>query len=78
MSIFENIALIEAAGLDPRHMTAAQVYEVSRKIISDDTLTRASLKFLNGSVLPKGARRKAILEMSPAAKRSLRARIQSH
>jgi hypothetical protein len=78
MSIFENIALIEAVGLDPRHMTAHQVYEVSRKIISDATLTRASLKFLDGSVLPKGARVKAIGEMSPAAKKSLRARILSH
>lgn len=78
MSIFSDIALIEAAGLDPKHMTATQVYEVAGKIIRDEELTKASLEFVSGVLLPKGARAMAIRKMSAGAKAELRKRIQSN
>jgi hypothetical protein len=77
MSILESIALIEAAGLDPKHMTTRQVYEVHGRLIQDKILTDAALKFLDGSILRKGSRALALKEMSAGAKAELRERIQA-
>ena len=56
-------------------MDAAEAYILEGKIIHDPELTKRALKFLEGSILPKDARIRAIREMTPAERIALRDRI---
>jgi hypothetical protein len=56
-------------------MDAADVYLLEGKIIRDEELRKRAMKFLEGSILPKGARERAIAEMTPAERVALRDRI---
>jgi len=75
VSIFDRIALAEAAGLHTDRMTAEQLYEINGKLIADTILTRAALQFLENGNLKTGSRVKALRVMSQGAKTELRKRI---
>jgi hypothetical protein len=75
MSMREWVELVTAVGIDVRPMDAVDVYLLQGKIIRDEELRKRALKFLEGSILPKGARERAIQEMTPAERVALRDRI---
>jgi hypothetical protein len=75
MAMSDWISLVSAVGIDVRPMDAADVYLLEGKIIRDPELTKRALKFLEGTILPNGARERAIREMTPAERIALRDRI---
>lgn len=75
MSMGEWVELVTAVGIDVRPLDAMDVYLLEGKIIHDPELTMLALKFLEGSILPKDARTRAIREMSPAERTGLRDRV---
>lgn len=75
MGMRDWISLVTAVGIDVVPMDAADVYLLEGKIIHDAELTKRALKFLEGTTLPKGARERAIREMTPAERTALRDRI---
>lgn len=75
MSMGEWVELVTAVGIDCSPLNAMDVYLLEGKIVHDPELTKRALKFLEGSILPKDARTRAIREMSPAERIVLRDRI---
>jgi hypothetical protein len=75
MAMRDWISLVSAVGIDVRPMDAADVYLIEGKILRDEELTKRALKFLESGILPKGARERAIREMTPAERIALRDRI---
>jgi hypothetical protein len=72
-----DVELCAAVGLNPREMKPAEIYLMAGNIIHDRTLTQRCLKYLEGSILPGGARLRVISEMSPEEAAALRARVLS-
>lgn len=75
MPMHDWVKLVTAVGIDVRPMDAAEAYILEGKIIHDPELTKRALKFLEGGILPKDARTRAIREMSPAERTALRDRV---
>jgi hypothetical protein len=75
MPMSDWIEIVTAVGIDVRPMEAMDVYLLEGKIIHDEELRKRALKFLEGSILPKNARIRAIREMTPAERIALRDRI---
>jgi hypothetical protein len=75
MPMHDWVKLVTAVGIDVRPMDAAEAYILEGKIIHDPELTKRALKFLEGTILPKDARIRAIKEMTPAERVELRDRI---
>lgn len=75
MGMRDWISLVSAVGIDVRPMDAADVYILEGKIIRDPELTKRAEKFIEHGVMPKGARQRAIREMTPAERIALRDRV---
>jgi len=75
MPMSDWVEIVTAVGIDVRPLDAQEVYLLEGKIIHDSELTRGALKFLEGGILPKDARTRAIREMTPAERTALRDRV---
>lgn len=75
MPMSDWVEIVTAVGIDVRPLDALDVYLLEGKIIHDPELTKRALKFLEGNILPKNARIRAIREMTAAERIALRDRI---
>ena len=70
-----SIDLCKAVGLDVNKMEPTEIYMASGRILADEPLRQATLKFLTGSVLESDAYPKAIAGMTPTERVALRERV---
>ena len=68
--------LLQAIGINVAKMKPEEVFDMAGKALCDRELTDFAVKTeLNGSILPKGARARAVRAMSPVERLRLRERV---
>lgn len=70
-----SVDLVRACGIDVSTMDPMDIYMMSGKVLFDEQLRQATLKFIVGSVLEMDGYSKAIAGMTPAERIALRERI---
>ena len=70
-----SIDLCRAVGIDVNKLDPMTIFHTSGRILADEPLRLAALKFRTGSILEEDAYPKAIQAMTPTERMALRERV---
>jgi hypothetical protein len=71
----DSVDLVLTCGIDASTMDPMDIYMMAGKVLQDEPLRQAALKFLNGSVLEMDAYARAVAGMTPTERVALRERV---